>query len=335
MRICGHHFVKGKPADLLATDDIDWVPTLLLPSHQNGPLFIPKNVGSDVLTGCVTFASPDPEKTEDVQVTRTEVTEDDLRQTSPPTQGNVDPNTIEYPEESPIRLYECWETFVPDDSGFMECELDNTSADNVTQSMCPDTFKEDVCTQTDTSWIRDSAEHEKVRKKLLKENDHLKSSIEGLRMKLSVAEEATRYSVRALESDDRKCKYITGIASGRVLRLLYEALKHDLPNTEPNTAFPDTQEQMFILALRKIRLNEPFYTLGLIYNLHHSTVADKVFQIVHRIYPFMSRLVKWPSRETLKKHMPAAFREKYGDRVTIIIDCFGTVSTSTTKPLKY
>lgn len=36
----------------------------------------------------------------------------------------------------------------------------------------------------------------------------------------------------------------------------------------------------------------------------------------------MSRLVKWPSRETLKKHMPAAFREKYGDRVTIIIDCF-------------
>lgn len=44
--------------------------------------------------------------------------------------------------------------------------------------------------------------------------------------------------------------------------------------------------------------------------------------MIHCIYPFFSGLVKWPSRDILKKHMPSAFREKYGDRVTIILDCF-------------
>lgn len=178
-------------------------------------------------------------------------------------------------------------------------------------------FMESVGVQTDRKWIKDSAIQEKIHSKILKENRALQNTVQQLRIKLNASEVSTRYTVTALETDDRKCKYITGISSGVVLRQLYEAVKQDLPPYDEQYL-----EKIVILALRKIRLNEPFYTLSLIYDMHHSTVADKIFQVIHCIYPFMSGLVRWPSRDVIKQHMPDSFKKKYGDRVTIIIDCF-------------
>ncbi|XP_062700615.1 uncharacterized protein LOC134284965 [Aedes albopictus] len=149
------------------------------------------------------------------------------------------------------------------------------------------------------------------------ENCKLRQENGVLRQKLADAELATRYTVSSLESDDKKCKYITGISSGIVLRQVFEALKDDLPMLEP-----EHREKLFVLALRKIRLNEPFHTLGLLYGMHPSLVSDKIFHVIHCIYPFLAGLVRWPPREVLKKHMPHAFRQKYNDRVTVILDCF-------------
>ncbi|XP_062534368.1 uncharacterized protein LOC134203526 [Armigeres subalbatus] len=130
--------------------------------------------------------------------------------------------------------------------------------------------------QTNEKWLRYSAKLKKTHNKILEENRKHQQTIQQLRTKLHTAELSTRYTITSLETDDKKCKYVTGISSGIVLRQLYEAVKNDLPFYEETY-----REKMFILAFRKIRLNEPFYTLSLIYDMHHSTVADKVFQIIH------------------------------------------------------
>lgn len=182
-------------------------------------------------------------------------------------------------------------------------------------------YTSEVCVQTEGSLEQTyedfTKSNQKVIRDLKKKNEVLERQCEELRTKLTLAESKTRYTVTDLEDNDKLCNYVTGISFGVVLRELYEALEQNLPKLSPNE-----KEKMFVLALRKLRLNEPFHTLALLYGLHQSTVSNRIYHVLNQIYPFMQALVVWPERETLKTHMPAAFREKYGDRVTIILDCF-------------
>lgn len=179
----------------------------------------------------------------------------------------------------------------------------------------------DVCVQTESDLDNKGKEstkrNEATIRELEKQNGVLQRRCLHLSHKLDVVERSTRYTVTDLEASDGLCNYITGISSSAVLRELFEAVKHNLPNLSPLE-----KEKLFVMAFRKLRLNEPFHTLALLYGMHQSTIADRFYQVVNQIYPFMKSLVTWPDRENLKKHMPAAFRAKYGDKATIILDCF-------------
>lgn len=174
-------------------------------------------------------------------------------------------------------------------------------------------IKSDNCTQTEGC-----AEKEfQILKKQLARHEKTIASLSQLTEKLKLAKNEPRISVTCLENDDKKCKYFTGIASGPILRQIYNALVCDLPTFQELS-----KEQLLVLVLRKLRLNEPFCSLGYFYNLSPTTISEHFFETLNAIYPFLKTFVRFPARSVLKKHMPLGFQRKYGNSVTVIIDCF-------------
>ena len=72
----------------------------------------------------------------------------------------------------------------------------------------------------------------------------------------------------------------------------------------------------------KIKLNCPFQDLAYRFGVSVSTVSrifDKWIDIMSTRLQF---LILWPQREELIKTMPLVFKQNFGNKVAVIIDCF-------------
>ena len=91
-------------------------------------------------------------------------------------------------------------------------------------------------------------------------------------------------------------------------------------STTPMNALCQFQE--FLLVLMRLKLNLPFQDLAYRFGVSAST-ATRIF---YRWIPIMSErldfLIKWPDRENLRKTMPLVFKQNFGNKVAVIIDCF-------------
>ena len=83
-----------------------------------------------------------------------------------------------------------------------------------------------------------------------------------------------------------------------------------------------TKEQIFLIALQKLRFNYFYKTLSISYEICPTTVSNYFFSTVYTIYKVFHYTVYWPNRDVIKKHTPPCFAEAFGDKITIIIDCF-------------
>lgn len=52
------------------------------------------------------------------------------------------------------------------------------------------------------------------------------------------------------------------------------------------------------------------------------TVGRYFRRCLHVMYKMLKPLIHWPDRDTLRATMPACFREMFGTKITVIIDCF-------------
>lgn len=108
-------------------------------------------------------------------------------------------------------------------------------------------FPSDICVQTDVCLERDerrmyAALHRS--KKMLKK---FKARAEKMQNKVVAIRGTVRLTVSSLKTNCVKCKYFTGIHSGRVLMYLYSALEEDIPSFSRLT-----KEEVFVLTLRKL-----------------------------------------------------------------------------------
>lgn len=62
-----------------------------------------------------------------------------------------------------------------------------------------------------------------------------------------------------------------------------------------------------------------FLVLMQVFQLCEPRVWHKLIHIIHNRLEF---LIEWPERDVLKATMPMAFREAFGCRVAVIVDCF-------------
>lgn len=119
-------------------------------------------------------------------------------------------------------------------------------------------------------------------------------------------------------NDDAKVRFYTGLPTYDVLLTVFDFVNHHA--TRKSSVLSSFQE--FILTLMKLRLNVPYQDLSYRFEISVSTVA-RVFQSwITLLDSRLSSLIVWPEREALLATMPKCFQYSFGNKTTVIIDCF-------------
>ncbi|WAR19585.1 hypothetical protein MAR_001423 [Mya arenaria] len=143
---------------------------------------------------------------------------------------------------------------------------------------------------------------------------HVKKENDSFREQLKTQ---TPYCIEFFKENDDKVKYFTGLTSFLVLMELFGYLEGHLPAKVLLSKF-----QCLIMTLMKLRLDLSNVFLAYQFSVSTSTISRTFEDYIHVMYHRMKPLVYWPDRESLQKTMPMQFREHFGKKCAVIIDCF-------------
>lgn len=103
------------------------------------------------------------------------------------------------------------------------------------------------------------------------------------------------------------------------MRMIYGLVKscYPRPNLKNLTRF-----RIFFILMAKLRLVLPFRYFAIRFNISENTVSKYFHICLSNVSSRLSSFVRWPTRDEMKLTMPLAFKENFGDSITIIIDCF-------------
>ncbi|XP_014669650.1 PREDICTED: uncharacterized protein LOC106810726 isoform X2 [Priapulus caudatus] len=123
----------------------------------------------------------------------------------------------------------------------------------------------------------------------------------------------------SFKNNDEKTKFYTGLTNFLVLQQIMSMCGGFIHSGTVNSL---TKFQELLLVLIRLRLNVPFQDLGYRFGVSRSTacrIFDKWIDVLSVRLEF---LIVWPDRELLRKTMPNVFKQNFGERVSVIIDCF-------------
>ena len=80
--------------------------------------------------------------------------------------------------------------------------------------------------------------------------------------------------------------------------------------------------EKFMLCMMRLRLGIPVIDLADRFQISKTTAADTFLDVLDILYVKISPLIIWPERSELQTSMPMCFRNKFGCKITTIIDCF-------------
>ncbi|KAL3999594.1 NADH dehydrogenase (ubiquinone) 1 alpha/beta subcomplex 1, acyl-carrier protein [Sarotherodon galilaeus] len=148
----------------------------------------------------------------------------------------------------------------------------------------------------------------------LQEIAHLQEENLVLKKELS----KKKLDMEFLKDENSKVKFYTGLPSFALLMGVLQQISPSLPDTDRKIS----QFQMLLLTLMRLRLNLPIAHIAHLFDISRTTTST-VFNItVNVLYAHLSPLVHWPGRHCIQASMPHQYVEMFGDRVTVIIDCF-------------
>lgn len=130
-----------------------------------------------------------------------------------------------------------------------------------------------------------------------------------------------RFTTEAFQHNNKKTLYFTGIPTFAALNSIFSRLIEPYIKITPRSAIQDKFTQ-FIITLMKLRLNLDFTLLSYLFNVSVQTISRIFYSIVRILYFRLKKFIMWPPRELLIKSMPQCFKDAFGSRVTVIIDCF-------------
>ncbi|XP_034072475.1 uncharacterized protein LOC117546303 isoform X2 [Gymnodraco acuticeps] len=176
--------------------------------------------------------------------------------------------------------------------------LRSGGAESSNARVCSDHFIRDAGCQTDLT-MEDIERMEDV----LRQNT---TELGDLRTKAL----DTKFNQESFENNEEKTKFYTGLPNFLVLLQVFQLC-------EPYITF-----EQFILVLLRLRLNLPLKDLAFRFNISLSTASriwHKLIDILHESTEF---IIEWPERHVLQATMPMGFRQAFGCRVAVIVDCF-------------
>ncbi|XP_077551226.1 uncharacterized protein LOC144164850 [Haemaphysalis longicornis] len=121
------------------------------------------------------------------------------------------------------------------------------------------------------------------------------------------------------EQDRNRVKFYTGLPSFAMLLALFNLLEKSIPSGPRNVL---TRFQEMLPTLMRLRLGVPLQDLAYRFNVSQATATRVVERWLSVMHVRLNKLVKWPEREHLQRTMPMCFRQAFGTRVAVIVDCF-------------
>ena len=119
-------------------------------------------------------------------------------------------------------------------------------------------------------------------------------------------------------SSDDKVRFYTALPSYQVL---VATLNHVVPHVSQRTQTLDPFQE-FVMVLIKLRLNLPFQDMAFPFLVSVLAVSRIFWSWITAMDYRLRLLVHWPERENLWKTMPMCFKYSFGNKVTVVIDCF-------------
>lgn len=128
-----------------------------------------------------------------------------------------------------------------------------------------------------------------------------------------------QFNQESFEKNEDKTKFYTGLPNFLVLMQIFELCE---PYITCGPMSVLSKFEQFILVLMKLRLNLPLKDLAFRFKISLPTASrvwHKVIDILHDRLEFQ---IEWPERHVLQATMPMAFRQAFGCKVAVIVDCF-------------
>ena len=130
------------------------------------------------------------------------------------------------------------------------------------------------------------------------------------------------------KEDNGKVSFYTGLPTYEVLEATFN---HVAPHVKRRTQSLSLFQEM-VMVLMKLRLNVPHQDLAYRFGVSMSTVSRTFAHWLVIMDVRLSPLIRWPEREELWKTMPQCFKFSFGNKTTVIIDCFEVFFCKTDKP---
>lgn len=146
-------------------------------------------------------------------------------------------------------------------------------------------------------------------------NRNMTAELSDVKKKLLVSD----LSESGFEGNDQKTQFYTGIPTFAMLMQLLAVVAPHVLSTSTHAL---CQFQEYMLVLIRLRLNVPLQDLAYRFKISVATASRIFNRWIDVMRVRLNFLIEWPEREELRKTMPLVFRQNFGLRVAVIIDCF-------------
>ena len=119
-------------------------------------------------------------------------------------------------------------------------------------------------------------------------------------------------------NDNDKVRFYTGLPAYDVLQTVYKYVLPFVVRKSPTLS----KFQEFVLTLMKLKLNMPMQDLAYRFGISLPTVSRIFLAWMVVLDVRLAPLIRWPEREDLWRTMPQCFQVAFGNKTTVIIDCF-------------
>lgn len=119
-------------------------------------------------------------------------------------------------------------------------------------------------------------------------------------------------------NDNEKVRFYTGLPAYDVLQTVYKYVLPFVVRKSPTLS----KFQEFVLTLMKLKLNMPMQDLAYRFGISLPTVSRIFLAWMVVLDVRLAPLIRWPEREDLWRTMPQCFQVAFGNKTTVIIDCF-------------
>ncbi|CAN8017847.1 unnamed protein product [Ixodes persulcatus] len=129
----------------------------------------------------------------------------------------------------------------------------------------------------------------------------------------------SRFTAESFKGDDEKVSFYTGLPGFVMLMGVFTMLEAHVQHSSQNSL--GKFEEMMVFLMR-LRLYLSVQDLAYRFQISASTVSRVFEKWLNVFYDRLSPLIRWPTTDQLAKTMPTVFRENFGTKVTVILDCF-------------